>query len=96
MPGADRVLWRDAESGQPALTEAMVRFAVREEMALTVEDVLARRCRALFLDAAAAEALAEPVAAVMAVECAKAGRAFDAAASVEGLVALARRYRALP
>jgi glycerol-3-phosphate dehydrogenase len=33
------------------LTEAMVRFAVRYEYALTVEDVLARRSRLLFLDA---------------------------------------------
>ena len=33
------------------LTEAMVRYAVRHEYAETVEDVLARRWRALFLDA---------------------------------------------
>src|SRR5690606_23462135 len=33
------------------LSEAMVRFAARYEYALTVEDVLARRVRTLFLDA---------------------------------------------
>ena len=33
------------------LTEAMVRFAARHEYARTVEDVLARRSRLLFLDA---------------------------------------------
>jgi glycerol-3-phosphate dehydrogenase len=37
-----------------ALTEAMVRFAARHEYARTVEDVLARRSRMLFLDARAA------------------------------------------
>lgn len=40
------------------LTEAMVRFAARYEYALTVEDVLARRARLLFLDAALAASLA--------------------------------------
>ena len=54
LPGADRWLWRDAESGKPGLSEAMVRFAARHEMARSVEDVLARRCRLLFLDAAEA------------------------------------------
>lgn len=50
------------------LTDAMVRFAVRNEYALTVSDVLARRSRALFLDARAAEELAQPVARLMAEE----------------------------
>lgn len=35
----------------PELTEAMIRFAVRYEYARTVEDILARRSRWLFLDA---------------------------------------------
>ena len=43
------------------LTEAMVRFAARYEYAVHVEDVLARRSRLLFLDAALAVQLAEPV-----------------------------------
>jgi glycerol-3-phosphate dehydrogenase len=44
------------------LTEAMVRFAVRNEYACTVEDVLARRWRALFLDAQKAIDMAPVVA----------------------------------
>lgn len=47
------------------LTEAMVRYAVRSEYALTVEDVLARRWRALFLDAAAAAQMAPAVARIL-------------------------------
>jgi glycerol-3-phosphate dehydrogenase len=47
------------------LTEAMVRYAVRSEYAHTVEDVLARRWRALFLDARAAAAMAPRVAAIL-------------------------------
>ena len=43
-------------------------WAVREEMALHVEDVLARRFRALFLDARAAKQMARPVAEIMAAE----------------------------
>jgi glycerol-3-phosphate dehydrogenase len=49
----------------PGLTEAMVRFAVRYEMARTVEDVLARRSRLLFLDAQAAQTVAPVVAALL-------------------------------
>jgi glycerol-3-phosphate dehydrogenase len=54
----------------PALpyTMAQVVFAVRSEMALTVEDVLARRTRALLLDAQAAMRAVPAVAAVMARE----------------------------
>jgi glycerol-3-phosphate dehydrogenase len=55
LPGADRTLGG-------GLTEAMVRFAARHEYARTVEDVLARRSRLLFLDAALAKALAGSVA----------------------------------
>jgi glycerol-3-phosphate dehydrogenase len=43
------------------LTVAMVRFAARYEYARTVEDVLARRFRLLFLDAAQAAGLAAEV-----------------------------------
>ena len=42
-------------------TGAQVVWAAREEMARTVEDVLARRCRALFLNAAAAIRMAPAV-----------------------------------
>lgn len=54
----------------PALpfTLAEVVFAVREEMARTVEDVLSRRMRALLLDSAAARRAAPHVAGIMAAE----------------------------
>lgn len=50
------------------LSEAMVRHAVRHEFACTVEDVLARRWRALFLDARQALAMADAVAEIVAQE----------------------------
>jgi glycerol-3-phosphate dehydrogenase len=43
------------------LNEAMVRFAARHEYAVTVEDMLARRSRCLFLDAHLAMALAPAI-----------------------------------
>jgi glycerol-3-phosphate dehydrogenase len=64
MPGADNVLV--PASG---LTEAHVRFAARYELARRVEDVLARRNRALFLDAALRRT-APRVAAILAEELA--------------------------
>jgi glycerol-3-phosphate dehydrogenase len=93
LPGADRWLWRDGLSGQGGLSEAMVRFAVRHEMALTVEDVLARRSRLLFLDAAEAQRQAGAVAAILADEL---GSAFDAAASQASFEKLAAQYRHAP
>lgn len=48
--------------------KAEVVWAVREEMARTIEDVLARRVRALFLDARASMEMAQPVAEIMAKE----------------------------
>ena len=54
------------DSGWPGgLTPHQVRFAVEHEYACTVEDVLARRSRLLFLDAAAARDAAPFVASVM-------------------------------
>ncbi len=47
------------------LTEAMVRYAVRREFACTVEDVLSRRWRALFLDAREARRMAPAVAEIL-------------------------------
>jgi glycerol-3-phosphate dehydrogenase len=44
------------------LTESLVRYSARNEWAITVEDMLARRWRALFLDARAAQAMAPRVA----------------------------------
>jgi glycerol-3-phosphate dehydrogenase len=49
-------------------TGAEVVWATRHEMARTVEDVLARRTRALFLNARAAEAMAPIVSGLMAAE----------------------------
>lgn len=54
-----------------AFTKAQVVWAVRHEMAMTVEDVLARRLRLLFVDAQAAIAVAPEVAALMAKEMGK-------------------------
>lgn len=66
----------DARLGQPLHkafphTGAEVVWAVRHEMARTVEDVLARRLRVLFLDAKAAMAMAPRVAELMAEELRK-------------------------
>ena len=58
----------DVPGGGAAPHLGEVIWAVREEMARTVEDVLARRSRLLFLDARAAVAMAPAVAAVMARE----------------------------
>ncbi len=52
----------------PGLTEGMVRFAARHEYARTVEDMLARRSRLLFLDAKLASMLAESVGALLTQE----------------------------
>lgn len=54
--------------GAGRVDETMVRWAVRHQMARTVEDVLARRSRRLFLDVHEALQLAEPVASWMALE----------------------------
>ena len=59
-------------------TGAEVVWAVRQEMARTVEDVLARRTRALFLNARAAIEMAPAVAALMAAELER-GEAWSAA-----------------
>jgi glycerol-3-phosphate dehydrogenase len=71
----------------------MVRFAARHEMARSVEDVLARRCRVLFLDAPAAASCAEAAGRILADEL---GPGFDAEASVRAFVELAGRYATLP
>ena len=49
-------------------TVGQVVWAVRKEMAVTVDDVLARRIRALFLDAKASIDMAPHVAKIMATE----------------------------
>jgi glycerol-3-phosphate dehydrogenase len=78
LPGADQALGL-------GLTAAMVRFAARKEYALTVEDVLARRWRALFLDAAQAIQMAPAVASILREEGVADPRADD-------FLCLAQRY----
>ena len=65
-------------------------WAARNEMALGVEDVLARRTRALLLDARAAMEAAEPVARVLAAELGRDGA--WVADEVARFAALARGY----
>jgi glycerol-3-phosphate dehydrogenase len=76
--GSDAVALRSIADRTPDLARrlhdslpmcgAQVVWAVREEMALTVDDVLARRTRALQLDARAAVDMAPEVAVLMAAE----------------------------
>ncbi|MDO5086723.1 MAG: glycerol-3-phosphate dehydrogenase/oxidase [Comamonadaceae bacterium] len=78
LPGGERWLTQ-------GVSEAMVRFAVRHEYARTVEDVLARRSRLLFLDAAAAARAAPAVAALVQQET-------GCDAGLAAFEALARQY----
>lgn len=71
------------------LTEAMVRFAARYEYARTVEDVLARRSRLLFLDAALAEQVVTAVARLLWAENGVNPRCDE-------FIALSHQYRTLP
>ncbi len=76
--GADAAQILALAQANPALRErlhpalpiigAEIVWAAREEMARSVEDALARRTRALFLNAAAAVEMAEPAARLMAAE----------------------------
>jgi glycerol-3-phosphate dehydrogenase len=68
------------------LNEAMVRYAARMEFAQTVEDVLARRWRVLFLDAREAARMAPLVASILADE-------LGTDADLADFLALCRRYR---
>lgn len=58
--------WAELIHPNYAYTKAEIRWHVKAEMAMTVEDVLARRIRLLFLDAKAAMEAAPIVAALMA------------------------------
>ncbi len=78
LPGAEVML-------SPGFSEAMVRFAARYEYARTVEDVLARRSRLLFLDAALAASLAQRVGEILEEE--HSGRP-----KVQDFLTLARQY----
>ena len=72
---------------------AEVVWAVREEMARTVEDVLARHTRALFLNANAAIAMAESVGKLMAAELGRDEAWVEA--QVKEFHTLAEQYRVL-
>jgi len=59
----------DSLSKEISLTPNQILWAVREEMAMCVEDVLARRTRALFLNVEECIRLAPQIAKIMADEC---------------------------
>jgi glycerol-3-phosphate dehydrogenase len=82
LPGAEREICA-------GLTEAMVRYAARFEYARTVEDVLARRSRLLFLDAALAKSVAPVVGEILSQET-----GLDPA--IEAFVALSQHYLEVP
>jgi glycerol-3-phosphate dehydrogenase len=82
LPGAERWLC-------PGLSLAMVRFAARHEYARTVEDVLARRSRLLFLDACLAESVAGEVASVLQEET-------GTDPGLAAFLAISRQYQSLP
>jgi glycerol-3-phosphate dehydrogenase len=82
LPGAQTEL-------APGLTVAMLRFAARNEYARTVEDVLARRSRLLFLDARLAQELAPTVADVLREET-------GVDPKLSEFLALAGQYQRLP
>jgi glycerol-3-phosphate dehydrogenase len=99
--GTDAPLIQELAAADPALAEpldsqlpyigAEVIWAVRKEMARTVEDILSRRTRALFLNSRAAVRMAPRVAELLAREL---GR--DAAwqsAQVEKFTELAKGYQ---
>jgi glycerol-3-phosphate dehydrogenase len=60
--------WTEKLNGETDFTAGEVIWAVRKEMARTVDDVLARRVRVLYLDARQSIALAPKVAEIMAAE----------------------------
>lgn len=96
---AEMPLAPPAPAGEPSprlhtdfpYTEADVMFAVREQMARTVEDVLARRARMLFLDVAAALQCAPRVAELMAAELGRDAR--WRARQIESFIETSRAYR---
>lgn len=86
---ADPDLGRRLHAALP-IVAAQVVWAVRQEMARTVDDILARRTRALLLNAAAAIEMAPEVARLMAAELQR-----DAAweqSQADGFVSMARNY----
>lgn len=93
LAASDPALAAPLDAALPYIAAEVV-WAAREEMARTVDDVLSRRTRALFLNAGAAERMIEPVARLLAREL---GRD-DAwiAREVEAASALVARYKVPP
>jgi glycerol-3-phosphate dehydrogenase len=99
--GSDAPAIQELMRAQPELAEqlhpdlpyvaAEVIWAVREEMARKVEDVLARRTRALFLNSNAAIAMAPPVSELMGSELGWSSERQQSEAAA--FVALAQTYR---
>ena len=99
--GSDALGIQDVMRATPALatplhpdlpyTGAEIVWAVRHEMARTIEDALARRTRALFLNAGAAEAMAPEVTKLMAAELGWDG--VRQAAEVAAFSAIAKGYQ---
>ncbi|MBH1963130.1 MAG: glycerol-3-phosphate dehydrogenase/oxidase [Comamonadaceae bacterium] len=88
LPGRDTYI-------APGLSEAMVRFAARFEYARTVEDVLARRSRLLFLDATKAAGAGQAVADILAEELGqKTAESGAYSAGLSDFQALAKQYGA--
>ncbi len=102
--GSDLVQIEQLEKSDPTLSKkidpradntfAEVVWAVREEMAMRVEDVLARRFRVLFMDARAAIDMAQKVAEIMAKELGKDPTWVKN--EVDEFVALAQNYLLVP
>jgi glycerol-3-phosphate dehydrogenase len=98
-PAIERLMEADAALREPLhaalpYTAAEVVWAVRHEMARTVEDILARRTRALFLNARAAIEMAPRVASLLAAELER-GEAWQAS-QVRAFGETARNYVLVP
>ena len=99
--GSDIDLIKDLIKTDPSLNEwlseslkikkAQAVFACKNEMARNVEDVLARRTRALFLDAAESIRIAPAVAAILSKELNK-NKEWEVA-QIETFIKLAQRYK---
>ena len=87
-------VWGGWLSRELEIVRAQVIWAVREEMAETVEDVLARRTRALFLDARESIRMARETAILMAREKGK-NKEWEERQVAE-FTALARQYILTP
>lgn len=95
LPALQELIAQRPELGRPLdetleFLRAEVVWAARYEMARTVEDVLARRVRVLFLDAAAAIRMAPQVATLLAQELSRTEQWQQQ--QVEAFTALARHY----